>query len=265
MNQLSLALTNPLSLKSFFQFFCQAFPVGLILIILALLSSTVTTANSMLKEFEDQLRAADQAGVTGPEIEQLREMLKVLKADEAATRAYEMEQARAAREEAIKNQSAGASVGRLPADAPGTLQFYTRDGALQTLKVDRSQLERYAGSYLNEYRDPALADFRYTLNANGTARLEYRACENCTHELDGSLTSRDWQIQYESVSWAPLLTEEGEPMERTILDLYDKPHRARVLVVTLKEGGVMSLNHYLDGNRAALGGPYGVPRFRQNN
>ncbi len=236
-----------------------------------------TMADPMVDHLEAQIRAAEQAGVNSPELDQLREMLRVLRADAAATRAYELEQARMAeafeRERADRAAAMAEERARLrttnegadPVEAGGNhiLHYTTRDGEPKTLKVDKSQRSAYAGLYANEYRDPALADFRYTLYADGSAVLEFRACENCTHELDGSPTPRGWRRQYQAVSWAPMVMDDGAPMERNLKDLYDKPHRARVLVVALAEGGVMSLNHYEDEERSALGGPYGVPRFFQ--
>ena len=142
------------------------------------------------------------------------------------------------------------------------LRYTSPGGADRALPVDKSSRAQYAGLYANEYQDAAVADFRYQLNPYGTARLEHRACQNCTHNLDGSAQNRNWEEEYVAKEWAPMLTDTGEPMTRRIKDMNGVSHRARVLVVILEGGRTMSLNHYSDNGRAALGGPHGVPRYR---
>lgn len=234
-----------------------------ILALLLLLAATVAAQNPMIKEFEAQLRAAEEAGIRGPEIDQLRELLRQVKADEAESRAAEKEM-QSGTDPAVAGPEA-APAAREPGDRGGndTLHYVAPDGEPKTLSVDKSERERFAGLYANEYSDPAVADFRYRLHADGTASLEHRACENCTHELDGQRSSRNWQDQYRAVAWAPMVTEQGDPMERNVRDMNGETHRARVLVVSLESGGVMSLSHYRDGRGPALGGPHGVPRYLQ--
>lgn len=146
----------------------------------------------------------------------------------------------------------------------GDVLIYTSSkGERKTVSVDKSQRGEFAGVYANEHYDAAVADFRYTLNADGTATLEHRVCKNCTPELDGQAASRDWQVEYEAREWATMITNGGVPMMRRIKEMAGASHRARMLIVTLAGGKVMSLNHYTDGQGAALAGPYGVPRYRQ--
>lgn len=232
-------------------------------IVALLLCSALAFGNPMIAEFEAQLRAAEEAGITGPEIDQLRELLRQVKADEAASQAAETEQQRSSNPDA--NEPEGASAAPAATDRGGNDRFHyvSPDGEPKTLNVDKTQRERFAGLYANEYRDPAVADFRYRLHADGTASLEHRVCENCTHELDGERSSQGWQPQHRALAWAPMVTDDGEPMERNVRDMNGETHRARVLVVALEAGGVMSLSHYRDGARPALGGPYGVPRYLQ--
>lgn len=142
------------------------------------------------------------------------------------------------------------------------LRYTSHEGIDRALPVDKAARPQYAGLYANEYQDPAVADFRYRLNEDGTARLEQRACRNCTHDLSGSAQSRDWLEEYVAIEWAPMLTDSGEPMTRRIKDMNGNTHTARVLVVILEGGRTMGLNHYSDNGRAALGGPHGVPRYR---
>ncbi|GGC94709.1 hypothetical protein [Halopseudomonas salina] len=232
-----------------------------ILSAMLLATTTIIHANPMIEEFEAQLEEADRQGVTGPEIEQLRQLLEQVKADEAKDAAYA---------DSMDDNSSGASMDE-GSSAPSaenaannnTLTYTSSEGEDKSVNVDKSQLENYAGVYANEHRDPAVADFRYTLRADGSAMLEHRVCENCTHELSGEASSRDWQIQYEAIEWAPMVTETGSPMMRSTEDMNGEAFDARVLIVTLQGGKVMSLNHYRDAKGDALGGPYGVPRYRQ--
>lgn len=218
-------------------------------------------ANPMIQEFEAQLEEAERQGVTGPEIDQLRQLLKQIKADEAESAAYsdsmEDNSTDARMEEERPTQSAEKS------DSVNTLTYSSPEGETKTLNVDKSQRGQYAGQYMNEHQDPAVADFRYTLRSDGSALLEHRVCENCTHELSGEASSRDWLVQYEAIEWAPMIDETGSPMTRSAKDMNGETFEARVLIVTLQNGKVMSLNHYQDANGYALGGPYGVPRYRQ--
>lgn len=147
---------------------------------------------------------------------------------------------------------------------PAYLRYTSHQGVDRALPVDKSARAEYEGLYANEHRDPAAADFRYRLNGDGTARLEHKPCENCTHGLSGSALDRTWTEQYVAIEWAPMLTESGQPMTRQITDMNGVAHEARVLVVILEGGRTMSLNYYIDGGRAALSGPYGVPRYRQD-
>ncbi len=215
--------------------------------------------DAMIQELEKQLEEADRQGVTGPEIDQLRQMLQQIKADEAA-----------ANEETPSSVSAseqddGATDAMADEGAGGNdlLAYTSPEGERKSLNVDKSQRARFAAMYANEYRDPAVADFRYSLRADGSAVLEHRVCENCTHDLSGEGASREWQVEYEAVEWAPMTTDSGAPLTRSVRDMAGKTHEARVLVVSLEQGGVMTLDHYTDSARAALAGPYGVPRYEQ--
>lgn len=226
-----------------------------------LATPSIIHANPMIEEFEAQLEEADRQGVTGPEIEQLRQLLKQIKADEAEDAAYadsmEDNSSDATMDEELSPDSADNAANN------NTLTYTSSQGEEKSVNVDKTQVGNYAGSYINEYHDPAVADFRYTLRADGSALLEHRVCENCTHELSGEASSRDWQVQHEAIEWAPMVTETGSPMTRNVKDMNGETFEARVLIVTLQGGKVMSLNHYRDAQGDALGGPYGVPRYRQ--
>ena len=220
-------------------------------------------ANPMVEEFEAQLEEAERQGITGPEIDQLRQMLKRIKADEAESASYTG---------SSKGNTAGANERKESPAQPrsggdavngDTLTYTSSQGERKSVNVDKSQRDTYAGYYINEHQDPAVADFRYELRADGSAVLEHRVCQNCTHELTGEASSRNWQVQYEAIEWAPMVTESGEPMRRNVKDMAGETFQARVLIVTLQGGKVMSLNHYQDAQGDALGGPYGVPRYRQ--
>lgn len=137
------------------------------------------------------------------------------------------------------------------------------DGQTQILPVSKGQRAYYAGVYANTHRDPAVADFRYSLNADGSVQLLTRACSGCTHELDGQSMSADWKEVYRGVEWAPMLNEQGQPLIRSVEDMYGNRHSARVLLVMLADGRTKTLNHYMDANGLALRGPHGVPRYRQ--
>lgn len=220
-------------------------------------------ANPMVEEFEAQLEEAERQGITGPEIDQLRQMLKKIKADEASSDSHTgSSSGNAATVDQRKTPQAQPQPGAEAANGD-TLTYTSASGEAKSVNVDKSQRATYAGSYMNEHQDPAVADFRYELRRDGSAVLEHRVCENCTHELTGEASSRDWQVQYEAVEWAPMVTESGEPMMRNVKDMAGETFQGRVLIVTLQGGKVMSLNHYEDAKGEALGGPYGVPRYRQ--
>ena len=137
------------------------------------------------------------------------------------------------------------------------------NGQTQELPVSKAQRAHYAGVYANTHRDAAVADFRYSLNADGGVQLLTRACANCTHELDGQRMNQGWNEVYRGVEWAPMLNGEGQPLIRNVKDMYGNSHAARVLVVMLADGRTKTLNHYIDANGPALSGPHGVPRYRQ--
>lgn len=108
-----------------------------------------------------------------------------------------------------------------------------------------------------------MANYRYTLRADGSATLEHRRCENCTHELSGERMADGFQVEYQAFEWAPMVTDTGAPRMRSITDMNGNRFEGRLLIVTFDGGRVMSMTHYEDANGAALAGPHGVPRYRQ--
>lgn len=156
------------------------------------------------------------------------------------------------------------SNGKLSENSVEYLRYTSAGGAQRELPVNKSARANYAGFYANEHRDPAVADYRYQLNPDGSATLEHKACESCTHELSGDSMSRSWTEEYQAIEWAPMLNDQGKPLTRQVKDMNGETHRARVLVVLLQGGRTMSLSHYNAGGREALAGPYGVPRLKTN-
>lgn len=56
-----------------------------IFVVILLLSPLVAANEAMIREFERTLQEAEDAGVTGPEIEQLRQLLEQAKADSTSS------------------------------------------------------------------------------------------------------------------------------------------------------------------------------------
>ena len=220
-----------------------------------------------LAELEALLEEAKSLGIDDAQTRMLEDMVKQLKQDEAENNNVAGPGAIEAPANSRQDETLAASQPdeRKSTDTTtGDVLTYTASGGeRKTVSVDKSERGAFAGVYANEHHDKAVADFRYTLNADGTATLKHRVCENCTHELDGQASSRDWQVEYEALEWAPMLADDGAPMMRRVKDMAGASHQARVLIVTLAGGKVMSLSHYTDGQGPALAGPYGVPRYRQ--
>jgi uncharacterized protein with von Willebrand factor type A (vWA) domain len=57
----------------------------LILVLVLLMSPLATASDEMIREFEKTLREAEALGITGPEMEQLRQLLEQAKADSASS------------------------------------------------------------------------------------------------------------------------------------------------------------------------------------
>lgn len=128
--------------------------------------------------------------------------------------------------------------------------------------VDKNARSQFAGTYANTYFDKATADYRYVLNGDGSAKLYTRACENCTHDLQGQGMSRDWKESYQVVEWAPMLDDKKNPLVVQVKDMYDKSYQARALLVVLQGGKTMILKHYTDSTGPALLGSYGVALYK---
>jgi len=134
--------------------------------------------------------------------------------------------------------------------------------ANKDFNVDKNARAQYAGNYANTYFDKAVADYRYELNSNGSAKLFVRVCETCTHDLQGKQMSRDWKESYQAIEWAPMLDDKNKPLTVQVKDMYDKSYQARILLVTLQGGETMTLKHYSDSKGAALLGSYGVALYK---
>lgn len=128
--------------------------------------------------------------------------------------------------------------------------------------VDKKARAQFAGTYANTYFDKSTADYRYVLNSDGTAKLYTRACETCTHDLQGQSMSREWKESYQAIEWAPMLDDKNKPLVVQVKDMYDKSYQARILLVILQGGQTMTLKHYTDNQGPALLGSYGVALYK---